>query len=63
MGQVLHGCATTTAVLRRTIQSSQESLTAMALVIISMSKQSLSGASETQSVICLWVRVIHIRRF
>ena len=30
MGQILHGCATTTAALRRTIQHSQESLTAMA---------------------------------
>ncbi len=30
MGQLLHGCATTTAVLRRTIQHSQESLSAMA---------------------------------
>lgn len=26
MGQILHGCATTTAALRRTIQNSQESL-------------------------------------
>ena len=30
MGQILHGCATTTAALRRTIQHSQEILTAMA---------------------------------
>ena len=30
MGQVLHGCATTTAALRRTIQNSQESLNQMA---------------------------------
>jgi hypothetical protein len=30
MGQILHGCATTTAALRRTIQNSQESLTALA---------------------------------
>ncbi len=30
MGQVLHGCATTTAALRRAIQNSQESLTKMA---------------------------------
>ena len=29
MGQILHGCATTTAALRRTIQNSQESLSAM----------------------------------
>jgi len=26
MGQILHGCATTTAALRRAIQNSQESL-------------------------------------
>jgi len=30
MGQILHGCATTTAALRRTIQNSQESLSQMA---------------------------------
>jgi hypothetical protein len=30
MGQILHGCAATTAALRRTIQNSQESLSAMA---------------------------------
>ena len=30
MGQILHGCAATTAAIRRTIQNSQESLTAMA---------------------------------
>jgi transposase-like protein len=30
MGQFLHGCATTTAALRRTIQYSQESLTRLA---------------------------------
>jgi len=30
MGQILQGCATTTAALRRTIQNSQESLSAMA---------------------------------
>jgi hypothetical protein len=30
MGQILHGCATTTAAIRRTIQNSQESLKAMA---------------------------------
>lgn len=30
MGQILHGCATTTAALRRTIQNSQESLKQMA---------------------------------
>ena len=30
MGQILHGCATTTAALRRTIQNSQESLTRLA---------------------------------
>lgn len=30
MGQILHGCATTTAALRRTIQHSQESLTRLA---------------------------------
>ncbi len=30
MGQILHGCATTTAALRRTIQNSQESLSRMA---------------------------------
>lgn len=30
MGQVLHGCATTTAAIRRTIQNSQESLNQMA---------------------------------
>jgi hypothetical protein len=31
MGQILHGCATTTAALRRTIQNSQESLIKMAV--------------------------------
>jgi transposase len=30
MGQILHGCATTTAALRRTIQNSQESLKQLA---------------------------------
>jgi transposase-like protein len=30
MGQVLHGCARTTAAVRRAIQSSQESLIALA---------------------------------
>ena len=30
MGQVLHGCATTTEAVRRTIQNSQESLRALA---------------------------------
>jgi DNA-binding transcriptional regulator YiaG len=30
MGQILHGCATTTAALRRAIQNSQESLSALA---------------------------------
>jgi hypothetical protein len=30
MGQILHGCATTTAALRRAIQNSQESLSIMA---------------------------------
>ncbi len=30
MGQILHGCAATTAALRRTIQNSQESLKQMA---------------------------------
>ncbi len=30
MGQLLHGCATTTAALRRAIQNSQESLSALA---------------------------------
>ena len=30
MGQVLHGCATTTAAVRRAIQNSQESLRALA---------------------------------
>lgn len=30
MGQILYGCATTTAALRRTIQHSQESLSVMA---------------------------------
>lgn len=30
MGQLLHGCASTTAALRRTIQHSQESLTHLA---------------------------------
>ena len=30
MGQILHGCASTTAALRRAIQNSQESLSAMA---------------------------------
>ena len=30
MGQILHGCASTTAALRRTIQHSQESLTRLA---------------------------------
>lgn len=29
MGQVLHGCATTTEAIRRTIQNSQESLRAL----------------------------------
>lgn len=29
-GQILHGCAATTAALRRTIQNSQESLKQMA---------------------------------
>jgi hypothetical protein len=29
MGRILHGCAATTAALRRTIQNSQESLSAM----------------------------------
>ncbi len=31
MGQILHGCVRTTAALRRTIQHSQESLSAMAV--------------------------------
>lgn len=30
MGQILHGCATTTATLRRTIQHNQENLSALA---------------------------------
>jgi late competence protein required for DNA uptake (superfamily II DNA/RNA helicase) len=30
MGQIIHGCATTTAALRRAIQHSQESLTRLA---------------------------------
>ena len=30
MGQILHGCARTTAAVRRAIQSSQESLIALA---------------------------------
>jgi hypothetical protein len=30
MGQVLHGCATTTEAVRRAIQNSQESLRALA---------------------------------
>jgi transposase-like protein len=30
MGQILHGCASTTAALRRAIQNSQESLSALA---------------------------------
>lgn len=30
MGQVLHGCATTTEAIRRAIQNSQESLRALA---------------------------------
>jgi len=30
MGQILRGCATTTAALRRTIQNSQESISAIA---------------------------------
>ena len=30
MGQILHGCASTTAALRRTIQHSQESLIRLA---------------------------------
>jgi hypothetical protein len=30
MGQVLHGCATTTGAIRRAIQNSQESLRALA---------------------------------
>jgi hypothetical protein len=30
MGQILHGCTTTTAALRRTVQNSQESLKELA---------------------------------